>query len=177
MNWDELALVGRVARTHGVHGSVFVDAETDFPRERFLRGAELFVNRGGVVERLMVTGVRFQLDRPVLTFEGVETLEAAQGLAGLELRVPREALISLPPGIYYRHDLVGCVVVTSAGARVGVVQDVEGTMGGSRLVVDTANGEVLVPLAADICTGIDLQARRVVIQPLEGLLELNDRRA
>ena len=176
MKWDELALVGRVARTHGVRGDVFIDVETDFPRERFLPGAELFANRGGTVERLTVRSVRFQLGRPVLGFEGVDTMGAAQDLAGLELRVPTEALVPLPPGIFYRHDLVGCLVVTSAGVKVGVVQDVEGTMGGSRLVVDTANGEVLVPLAADICTGIDVRARRVVIRPPEGLLELNDRR-
>jgi 16S rRNA processing protein RimM len=177
VKWDDLALVGRVARTHGVRGHVFVDVETDFPHERFLPGAELFVNRGGAVTGLTLTTVRFQLDRPVVGFEGIETMTAAQELAGLELRVPMSALVKLPPGSFYRHDLVGCVVVTSEGARIGVVQDVEGTMGGSCLVVGTGNGEVLVPLAADICTGIDVEARRVVIQPPEGLLELNDRRA
>jgi len=104
-------------------------------------------------------------------------MTAAQELAGLELRVPMSALVKLPPGSFYRHDLVGCVVVTSEGARIGVVQDVEGTMGGSCLVVGTGDGEVLVPLAADICTGIDVEARRVVIQPPGGLLELNARRA
>jgi 16S rRNA processing protein RimM len=177
VNWDELALVGRIARAHGIRGQVVVDVETDFPRQRFLPGAELFVSRPGGVEALNVTTVRFQQERPVLGFSGIDTMNAASALSGLELRVRLESLAPLPPGTFYRHDLVGCVVVTTDGARVGVVQGVEGTMSGSRLVVGTARGDLLVPLAAEICTSVDLGAKKVVIAPPEGLLELNDRRA
>lgn len=177
MRWDELAVVGRVARAHGIRGQVVVNAETDFPRQRFLPGSELFVSRRGSVEALTVATVRFHHDRPVLGFDGIHTMDAARALSGLELRVRVESLAVLPSGAFYRHDLVGCVVVTSQGTSIGVVREVEGSMSGSRLVVDTPGGEVLVPLAAEICTQVDLGAKRVVIDPPEGLLELNDRRA
>jgi 16S rRNA processing protein RimM len=176
VNWDDLALVGRVARPHGIRGQVIVDVETDFPRQRFQPGAELFVARHGRVEALTVTTVRFHQERPLLGFAGIDTMNAAKELAGFELRVRVEALEPLPSGSYYRHDLVGCAVVTTKGATVGVVREVEGERDGSRLVVDTSAGEILVPLAAEICTGIDVAAKRVVIDPPEGLLELNDRR-
>ena len=45
--WDEMALVGRIARPHGIRGQVIVNPETDFPEERFQPGAELFVERDG----------------------------------------------------------------------------------------------------------------------------------
>jgi 16S rRNA processing protein RimM len=176
VKWDDLALVGRVARPHGIRGQVVIDVETDFPRRRFQPGAELFVTRRGGIEALTVNTVRFQLERPVLGFAGIDTMDAAKELAGLELRVRVETLEPLPSGSYYRHDLVGCAVVTSGGATIGVVREVEGARDGSRLVVDTSAGEILVPLAAEICTGIDVAAKRVVIDPPEGLLELNDRR-
>ncbi len=176
MKWDDLALVGRIARAHGIRGQVVVDAETDFPRQRFLPGAELFVSRDGAIRSLTVTSVRFQLERPVLGFDGIGTMNAAKELSGMELRVGVESLAPLPAGSYYRHDLVGCAVVTSEGARIGVVREVEGTMEGSRLVIDAPAGEILVPLAAEICTGIDVANKRVVIDPPEGLLELNGRR-
>jgi 16S rRNA processing protein RimM len=75
--------------------------------------------------------------------------------------------------MFYRHDLVGCDVETRAGEQVGIVKEVEGTMRGSRLVVETALGDVLVPLAVEICTTIDPLGRRIVIDPPDGLLELN----
>src|SRR5215831_4191221 len=147
MIWSEMAVVGRIARAHGRRGQVIVNVETDFPDERFRPGAELFVDRGGRVEPLTVTTVRFQRERPVLGFNGVETMNDAETLAGRELRVPVDRLAALPAGTFYRHDLIGCRVETTRGEAVGVVTGVEGTMGGSRLVIDGASGEVLVPLA------------------------------
>ncbi len=172
-----MALVGRVARAHGTRGQVIVNLDTDFPEERFRPGAELFVEGGGGVESLRVTAVRFQHDRPVLTIEGVATMEEAEALAGLELRVPVDRLAKLPENTFYRHALIGCRVETLAGVVVGTVSDVEGDVGGSRLVVAAAGGEVLVPFAAEICPTIDLAGKRIVVAPPEGLLELNSQRS
>src|SRR4051794_23171565 len=116
-----MAVVGQIARAHGNRGQVILNAETDFPDERFRPGAELFVERRGVVERLTVTSLRFQRDRPIVGFEGVETMNDAEALAGHELRVPTDRLAALPDGTFYRHDLVGCTVETGRGERVGVV--------------------------------------------------------
>jgi 16S rRNA processing protein RimM len=109
----------------------------------------------------------------VVGIDGVGTMDAAEALAGLELRVPADRLSALPEGVFYCHDLVGCRVETRAGDVVGTVRDVEGTRGGNRLVVAGPMGEVLIPLATAICTTIDSPGRRIVIDPPEGLLELN----
>jgi 16S rRNA processing protein RimM len=173
LNWDEMALVGRVARAHGLRGQVIVNLETDFPEERFYPGAELFIDRDGALERLTVTTVRFQRERPVIGLTGVDDMNAASRLAGSELRVPVDRLTPLPDGTFYHHDLVGCRVERPTGEQVGVVTGVEGTMEGSRLVVESPAGEMLVPLADEICTTIDPAGKRIVIDPPEGLLELN----
>jgi 16S rRNA processing protein RimM len=171
--WDDMALVGRVARPHGIRGQVIVNVETDFPELRFRPGVELFVRRDGTADRVIVDTVRFQQGRPVLGVRGIDDVDAARALAGAELRIPRDQLTQLPTGVFYRHDLVGCEVVAVGGARVGTVVEVEGTLGGSRLVLDTPSGEVLVPLAVDICVEITPASRRIVIDPPEGLLDLN----
>jgi 16S rRNA processing protein RimM len=170
-----MAVVGRIARAHGLRGQVIVNVETDFPDERFRPGAELFVERGGRVEPLTITTVRFHRERPILGLDGVGTMDDAEALAGLELRVPLDWLAALPPGTFYRHDLIGCRVETTRGEVVGVVTDVEGTMAGSRLVIDGASGEVLVPLATEMCPEIDPAGKRIVIDPPPGLIELNAR--
>jgi 16S rRNA processing protein RimM len=172
--WEQMALVGRIARAHGRRGEVIVNPETDFPDTRFRTGAEVFVERQHGVEALTITGVRFQHDRPVVGFAGVDSMDAAEALAGLELRVPVDRLAPLPEGTFYHHDLIGCEVETRAGERVGTVRAVEGTGARSRLVIDGARGEILIPLADEICPSVDVVARRIVIEPPEGLLELNE---
>lgn len=176
VTWDDMAVVGRIARPHGIRGQVIVNPDTDFPEERFQSGSELYVDRKGAVEPLALTTVRFHQGRPIIGIAGVESIEEAQRLAGLELRVPADRLVRLPAGTFYRHDLVGCRVETRAGGAVGVVTDVEGTIDASRLVVASGGEEILIPLNLAICTGIDAAAKRIVIEPPEGLLELNRNR-
>ena len=82
MMWNAMAVVGRVARAHGIRGQVIVNLETDFPEARFQPGGELFVERNGVVETLRLSSVRFQQGRPVIAIDGVDTMNAAEALAG-----------------------------------------------------------------------------------------------
>lgn len=172
--WDEMVLVGRVARPHGLRGHVAVNPETDFIEERFRPGAIVWTRIDGCDASLTIASVRVQNGRPVIAFEGRLTREDVEPLAGLELRVPEDALRPLDPGHFYEHQLVGCLVETAAGTVVGPVVRVEGGPGGSRLVVDGERSEVQIPLAVDICTDIDVAARRIRIDPPEGLIDLNE---
>ena len=171
--WDTMAVVGRVARPHGLRGEVVIDPETDFPETRFAPGARLALGAEDGANTVVVRCYRVHKGRPLVGFEGIETVEAAGPLAGRELRVPAESLAPLPDGVYYRHDLVGCRVTTTGGTAVGDVTRVETQGGGTRLVIEGDRGEILVPFAEAICVELDLAARRIVIDPPEGLLELN----
>jgi len=172
--WDDMVVVGRVARTHGIRGQVIVNPETDFVEQRFRDGAVLYARRNATAQPLTVSAVRVHHGRPILTLEGIASIEEAEWLAGAELRIPAGALQRLPANQFYRHDLVGCRVRTAAGLDLGVVEAVEGPQQSSHLVVRRGRHEVLVPLAADICIEIDARGRNIVIEPPEGLLELND---
>jgi 16S rRNA processing protein RimM len=171
--WDDMAVVGRIARPHGIRGQVIVNPDTDFPEQRFRKGASFWIRSSQGDERLTIGSVRFHGGRPVIGFERFERVEDVERLAGVELRVPEEELTALEPGLFYHHQLVGCVVEMPDGAVVGTVSRIEGGLGGSRLVVDGRRGEILVPLATEICVDIDVGAKRIRIEPPEGLLDLN----
>jgi len=168
-----MVLVGRIARPHGIRGQVIVTPETDFVAERFQTGTTFWTRSPRGDEPLTVNSARLQNGRPVVGFEGFANIEEVERLTGLDLRIPEDALQPLAEGTYYVHDLVGCAVETIAGRRIGEVTRVEGGAGASVLTVDGPEGEVLVPLAADICVEVDIGARRIRIDPPEGLLELN----
>lgn len=168
-----MALVGRIARPHGIRGQVIVNPDTDFPHDRFVPDAVLFVRRGEAVEGVTITSVRFQQERPVIGLRGIADVNAAQEYAGAELRIPMDQLMRLPDGAFYQHDLIGCAVVTEDGTACGVVRGIDGTAEATRLVVDSNGNELLIPLAVEICVGIEPAARRIVIAPPEGLLTLN----
>jgi 16S rRNA processing protein RimM len=179
---DDPVLVGTIERPHGLRGEVVVNPLTDFAIERFVAGATLATARAGQTPdgstSLRIADVRWHKDRPLVLFEGIESVEAAESLRGQGLWIAASARPALEPGLFYETDLVGCLVETvggldGSGTAVGTVQRVDGAPGASVLVIEAPQGEVLVPLADEICRVIDPAARRIVIDPPAGLLELN----
>lgn len=172
---SELLLVGRVARAHGNKGQVIVNPETDFPGDRFATGKVLVVDHGGQQVERRIASVRFQQGRPIIAFDGVETMNEAEALAGAELKVPAAALAPLPDGTYYRHDLVGCEVSTKDGQVVGTVTDVEGPLERSILVVSAKGGEAMIPMVEGIVVDVNPSSGRIIVDPPAGLIELDVR--
>jgi 16S rRNA processing protein RimM len=174
-DWEDAILVGVVARTHGNRGEVIVNAETDFPEERFHEGAQLMTRlKDGSPATMEVATMRMHQGRPVILFKGVASMNDAELLAGRELRVAEAEgdAERLAAGEYYHRDLIGCAVVTESGESIGEVTAVEGDRSATRLVVQSRRSEVLIPLADAICT-VDVKGKRITVRPPEGLLELN----
>jgi 16S rRNA processing protein RimM len=103
---------------------------------------------------------------------GIGTMDAAEALLEWNCACI-DAIQSLPAGSYYHHDLIGCSVETPRGKPIGRVRAVEGDGAGSRLVVERADGDVLIPMVEGICVDIDVAGRKVVVELPEGLLDVN----
>jgi 16S rRNA processing protein RimM len=174
MRWDEMIVVGRVVRPQGNRGEVIVESTTDFGEERFHPGAAVYLERAGEPSETRVVTSRQHDGRWVVGLEESRTIDEAETLRGAELRIPAEDLRPLEPGRHYVHDLVGCVVETATGRRVGIVEDVRLDTGVPLLVANGPNGEVLVPFTDAFCRNVDTAARRIVIEPPEGLLDVNE---
>ena len=168
-----MVAVGRIVRPHGNKGHVVVAPETDFGSERFRAGATLLVMREEHIAPVIVAASREQDGRWIVGLEGVTSIDAAEALRGLELKIPPEALRPPGPDAYYAHDLVGCRVETVGGRPVGTVGHVRWGSGAPLLEVTSAAGEVLIPLAQEICLLVDVAGKRIVIDPPEGLIDLN----
>jgi len=174
MDWSTMVMVGRIVRPHGLRGQVVIASETDFGAERFATGATVWRMAGAAIEGLTVVDSHPQADRWVVAFDGITTVDAAEALRGVELRIPEDARMPLGPDEYYLYDLVGCDVRTKAGTAVGRVQAVYTGAGGALLSVNRDGAEVLVPLVKVMVPEIDVAGRRIVVDPPEGLLDVND---
>jgi 16S rRNA processing protein RimM len=150
---------------------------TDFPerlpklREVWLAG-ERSAPRLVRVQRCWLSPSRG--GQAVFQFADIHSMEDAERLRGLEVQVPIEQRAELAAGNYFVGDLVGCEVwEAGASSALGSVRDVEFPGGAPLLAVDTPEGEVLIPLAAEFCVRIDVQAKRIDVSLPEGLRDLN----
>jgi 16S rRNA processing protein RimM len=167
----DLVLVGRVVKPQGRHGEVAVACLSDRP-DRFPTLRRAFVaGASGEPRELRVLRAWPHKGRFVLKLEGVDSIEAAETLRDLELRIPEEELAPLPEGSYYHYQLAGLRVVDEQGSALGVVEDVVETGAEARvLVVRGEAGETLLPFAAGTVKSVDLAQRRLVVARPEYVL-------
>ena len=191
-------IVARILRPRGNKGEVAAVILTDFP-ERLTEIHEVYVGEAGgdaPARRMSVQSCWLSQNHRgqiVFLFEGCSSIGDAEKLRGLDVLLPLEQRVSLPAGKYFVSDLVGCSVfqlqpesgalastpcsLAEAPVFLGKVIEVqfvgEQVAGTPMLAVETSDGEVLIPLAEDICKRIDPVARRIEVALPEGLLEIN----
>lgn len=161
----DLVLVGRVVKPQGRRGEVAVLPLSDRP-DRFPSLRRAFVPApGGGAREVRVTGCWPHKGRFVLAIEGVSSIDEAETLRGVELRIAEDELQELPAGSYYHHQLAGLRVLDGGGASLGTVREVlDAGAGAPVLAIDGPEGELLVPLASDFVTSIDLARGRLVVR-------------
>ncbi len=166
-------VIARIVKARGIRGEVACIVETDFP-DRFSSLEEVSVwMPDGTLRRLKVEDQWFHRDRVILKFEGYDTMTAAQNLAGGRLVIAEADLKALSEGEFFEYQVIGSQAVTPEGRSLGNVTAVLRTGGTDVLVIrDDYGHERLIPFADDICTSVDVAAKRITIDPPEGLLEL-----
>jgi 16S rRNA processing protein RimM len=174
----DLAIVGRVRRAHGIYGELVIEPLTDAPDVVFAPGRRLFA---GTVdgdpapdERTLVV----EESRPfkgggwIVAFSGLVDRTEAERWRERYLLVPRAELAPIAEDEVYLHDLLGLeVVLHTSSERVGKVTDVYELPQGVMLDVRREKGSVLIPFRPEIVQRVELDARRLIIDPPEGLLE------
>ena len=168
---QELVSIAKIAKPRGLKGEVVADVLTDFP-ERF----QGLVNVTAVAENgerrsLKIENAWFQNQRVVLKFEDVDSIEAAEELRSAEICVKESDAVELDTGEFYDWQLVGCDVDTVSGVAIGKVREVMRTGGTENLVVAGQDKEFLIPFAESICVKVEIEERKIVIDPPDGLLE------
>ncbi len=172
-DWVNLALL---IRTQGRKGELLAEILTDFP-ERFAERTRLHLRKPGAastVREVTLESHWLHKGRVVLKFAGIDSMNDAELLRGLEVVIPREQRAPLDEDAAYIDDLIDCVLVDRASGPVGKIIDVdrESTLG-ALLVVEHSAGEVLVPFVKAYEPALDLPAKTMTMTLPAGLLEVN----
>ena len=168
--WDDLVVVGEALRAHGVDGALLVRPVTpDLSALLSLRRA--FLGKDAASVRELPIAATAPCGRfAAIRFEGIDDREAASRLSGLAVLVPADEAAPLPDGRPYLFQLVGLRVESRGGEPLGEIVDVLENPGNDVWVARGPAGEYLIPAVDSIVLDVDLAARRVVIDPIPGLL-------
>jgi 16S rRNA processing protein RimM len=170
---ETLLAIGKVMKPWGLKGAVKVYSYAE-SIESFLRISDLLVRGKDGPTVLPLEEAKKHQKGILLKFKGRDRIEDVEDLVGLTLYMNKKDLPQLGEDEYYWHELIGMEVCTDSGKSVGTIEKVLETGSHDVYVVRKGEQESLIPAIRDVVRKVDVPAKRMVIHPVEGLLNEDD---
>ena len=161
----EFITIGQILAPWGVKGKLRVKVITDFP-QRFAPSSKIYINR----QPMTIDSAERHKGKVIIKLNQIDTIEAAQRLRGQPIEIHHSQVYPLPEGQYYHFQLIGLEVWTTRGELLGNITEILTGKSNDNYVVSGAKGEILIPAIEDVVKSVDLDSRRITIEPIEGLL-------
>ncbi|HEY8173824.1 MAG TPA: ribosome maturation factor RimM, partial [Dehalococcoidia bacterium] len=158
---DGFIAIGRVLAPFGLKGELKIQSLTDNP-ERFAPRAKFWAGD----QPVSVASSREAGGQLYVTLKGFSDRSAVERFRHALLQIPEAALPALPEGEYYRFQLIGLNVVDRDGAPLGTLDEIIETGSNDVYRVRTPDGrDILVPALDDVVLSVDLDERRIMVDP------------
>lgn len=159
--------VGKITNTHGLRGDVKVYPYTD--KENFENYTSVMID--GLEGTQKVAQVRYNKNMVILKLKGFNHIDDVEVLRNKEVFIYKEDLAPLAEDEFYIVDIIGSSVEDESGNKLGTVKDYLTHTSQAVFVVKKAGGgEFMVPHVDAFVISIDIEAKRVVVKLIEGLI-------
>ena len=165
--------IGRVIRSQGKKGELKTKIYCK-PEEDSFFFHEIYFKLNEGERRFKVGSFRINKDFFILKLETVDSIAEAESFVGKDILIPEKELETLNKGSYYNFQIMDCAVFTKDGCMVGTVRDIINIKDNDLLEIEKEGKIILIPFSQSICLEVDPGKRRIVIDPPDGLLELNE---
>lgn len=167
--------VGKLVNTHGIRGEIKVLSHTDFPEVRYAKGKKLLIVPADGSARIEVTveSAREHKGMFIIKLKEYNNINDVEKYKGSLITVPSTDLVDLPENEYYFHQIVGCEVYTDEDESkpLGTIKEILQPGANDVWVVKPAKGQdILIPVIDDVVLHVDIEAKRIVVHLMEGLL-------
>ena len=160
--------VGKIVNTHSLKGEVKVISSTDFEE-----GSKLLITRGNqLIREVIVESYRNHKNFLLVKFEGIDSVEEAEKLKNLQIKIDSDEVGELEENEFYFHEIIGCQVFDENDRNLGEIIDIL-TPGANDVWVikGEERKEILIPYIEDVVKQIDITSKKVNIEVMEGLID------
>ena len=169
---EELIPVGKIIGSHGIRGQMKLHSYSGNADSLSAVTSVTLKSPGGALHEFKITCFKANSGKFIIGLQSIDDINLVQPFVGNEVCLKRGQLPGLEEDEYYWSDLIGLQVVTDDGTLLGTVVDIFETGSSDIYVVRCEEREHLIPAIADVIKSVDLTGGRIVITPLDGLLDL-----
>lgn len=165
----EYLSIGQIVNTHGVRGEVKIYPLTD-DISRFEKLKEVYLEQEGGLKKYAVEGSKNLKNMVILKLKGIDTMNDAEKLRELYVKVGRWDAVPLPKDTFFICDIVDSEVYAIDGSYLGKLCDVLQTGSNDVYVVKSESQEILIPALKTVVKEIDLKNNKITVDLPEGLI-------
>ena len=171
---DNLLKIGKVIRPHGLEGLLRIWSYAQSEESFLEAGTILLKSDRGKIHEYKVLSVRSHKNIFLMRLEGLNSLDEAEKFRGAEILIRKDSLDRNGVNEYFWFELIGLKVYLNTGRYMGRLQEIIATGSNDIYVVREGEKEFLIPAIHDVVEEIDLKNKKMIIDEMEGLFELNE---
>ena len=161
--------VGKIINTHGIKGGLKVIPLTDYD-ERFEELEWVYIE--GLKDKFYITSVSYQKSNLIINFKGYQDINLVEKFKGKYLLIDETQRRELPEDTFYISDIIGLEVYTVENQYLGKVKDVIQAGSNEVYLIQSQEGkEIMIPSVKEFIPEIDLEKKRITVNPIEGMIE------
>ncbi|MDY6062548.1 MAG: ribosome maturation factor RimM [Erysipelotrichaceae bacterium] len=161
--------IAKIINTHALKGELKLDLYTDFPFERFKKGNVLSIFFNNQHQEVIVEKFRIFKNFGYIIFKGYEDINRVLPFKNHDIYIDDDQVDELDDG-YYFHELIGLEVFDETNNSLGIVNEVVEGVTHNNIRVISSQHQFLVPFIDEFIIDVDLNAQKIVIKLIEGLL-------
>lgn len=168
---EELIIIGKTLKTHGLKGALKVASLTDVPKRFQGLKSVILETRSGIKKLCTLEAVREDKADVLLVCKEITSIEEAAPYVQGWVKIPRSQSVPLPKNQFYHFDLIGMAVFFEDGRYLGTLEEILKTGGNDIFVVRHESREHLIPAIREVVRAVNIEQKRMVLQRISGLIE------
>ncbi len=163
----KLVPIGEIIKPHGIKGELKIILYNEESRT-LQKNKLVFLGENNFL-KFKVEKTSYSLKKNRIKFFEINSKEDAESLRGKLINIYRSDLPDLKKDEFYLNDLVNFRIVDKSNNDYGVVKEVLHLPANDVLSVFYSNQEYLVPMIDDVIIMIDIDSKKIIINPIKGL--------
>lgn len=171
MTKNECFNLGYISRRVGNFGDLAFVLDVDDPT-RYQKLESVFVELNNALIPFFIKKIQLRGNTAVVSIEGIDTIEKAEGLIKSSIYLPLSFLPPLTGKKFYFHEMPGYSVIDKKHGAIGVVEEVLDYPQQAIFQIKFGEHEILIPAKDEFIISIDRKLKQLELDAPEGLIDL-----
>ena len=169
---DKHTWIATIVGAHGIKGAVRARYVTNTP-DYYLKEKLFFLEKEGFLSALNIISINKSKNCWIIRFDEIHSRNDAEVIKGCRLLLPDDHLRPLEANEFFLHKIIGCRVEDQKGQILGKITSILETGANNVYEVSDGSSVFLVPDVPHVVLDMNVETKKMVIDPLPGLIGTN----